>query len=870
MTASVWILGCLPWRDCAIDVEGAWLSYRGGSIAEAHDVFQRAVDACPASGRAKLGLAYTALRRGELELADAMFEAVAAETPADAEVLVGQGILRWRTGDFLESRATLERALAISPDNELALAYLQRFPSQGSLAERASFERPDTLVYPARVADSRFEIRTADGWQPFYVKGVNLGAATPSLHPSQFPGLDTYASWLPLIGAMGANTIRVYTVHPPDFYVALREYNLSHPDAPLRLLHGVWAEPPPRGVDFDHPGWRSGFFGEIRSALDVIHGRADLPLRAGRAAGTYTADVSPWTLGLILGREWEGRALAEYHQSAPASGSWSGRYVEVASGTPIDIWMARAIEEAVSYETETYNAQRPVAYTNWPPTDPLHHPTESTSLEERAIRRSFGDTTRFAEEVLTGDDAVSLDPALIRATGGFPAGNFASYHVYPYYPDFMVLEPLLNEAASPWGPSNFWGYLSALKAHHGTMPVLIAEYGVPASMGIAHVQPQGWHGGGDERKVASVTAQLTREIRASGMAGGIVFEWIDEWFKAAWNTTRLEVPRDTDRLWYNRMDAEEHYGMLALEPVPALSGTTLENRLAAWRRIPPLLEGSSGAALRATTDEAYVWLLVEYGGYGGNVEETFIGFDVVNPEAGDFRWPESVGPRLPVGLEFVLRAGGNRTRIAVDASYKAVSIDTLGFSPPAGPLSWPAIQDPPESMFRGLFEQEPKPVLRTRTNEDGIYEDINVLTNRSRFGRDSTGYAAIGYNWGTLPGGPLPDGLWEQGAGVLEVRLPWQLLNVSDPSQRRVLAYDQVVEGEELGTLQIDGIRLFLGFRSGSEFRHWPTEGRVPDLPLLTWEPWTTPRWTTRLRPSYWLIREAWAEQGPISAVVEE
>ena len=862
--AGAWTMGCSMIGACPVDVEGAWEAYEDGSIGEAHEDFLQAVERCPASSRAKLGLGYTALRRGELELAEEMFQAAAQELPDDPDLLVGMGILRWRTGDFQASKVALERALDTSPDNVLALAYLQRFPSQAAVTVRTPFERPDSLVYPARVNGSVFEVRTTAGWEPFYVRGVNIGAATPSLYPSQFPAGETYTSWLSLIGAMGANAVRVYTIHPPDFYAALREYNFRHEDAPLWLLHGAWAEPPPGDVGFDHPGWRSGFYREVHAVVDVIHGRADLPLRSGRAAGTYTADVSPWTLGLILGRGREASSIAGYHRSASGPGSWSGRYVQVAEGSPIDVWMARAIEEAVSYETAKYNAQRPVAYANWAPTDPLHHPTESTSLEERAIRRSFGDLTEYAEEDLSGDDAVTLDPALIKASSAFPAGYFASYHVYAHYPDFMVLEPGLNEAVSPWGPSNFWGYLTALKAHHDDMPVLIAEYGLPASIGIAHQQPQGWHEGGkDERTVASIHAQLTREIRAAGMAGGVVFEWIDEWFKGAWNTTDLESPREMDRLWYNRMDAEEHYGVLAVEPVPALPGATLDERLAAWRRVPTLLQGSSGVALRATTDEAYVWLLVEYGGFGGNVEETLIGFDVLDPEAGDFRWPEAIGSGLPVGLEFVLRASEDEARMTVDSSYYALPLEDLGFSPPDAPLSWPMIQDPPPAMFRGRLQQEPSRALRPRRNEDGAYQGMGVLTNRARFGRDSTEYAAIGYDWGVLPGGAPPDGLWERGAGVLEVRIPWQLLNVADPSQRRALAYDGIPESGELGTETIDGIRLLLAFRSGAELRSWPAPDGASDVPLLTWDTWTTPRWTTRLRPTYWLVRDAWAEQEP-------
>ena len=55
-----------------------------------------------------------------------------------------------------------------------------------------------------------------------WIKAVNLGAALPGKFPSEFPPNDsTYERWIALIAEMGANTIRLYTVHPPHFYAAV-------------------------------------------------------------------------------------------------------------------------------------------------------------------------------------------------------------------------------------------------------------------------------------------------------------------------------------------------------------------------------------------------------------------------------------------------------------------------------------------------------------------------------------------------------------------------------------------------------------------------------------------------------------------------
>src|SRR3989449_8325214 len=70
------------------------------------------------------------------------------------------------------------------------------------------------------------------------------------------------------------------------------------------------------------------------------------------------------------------------------------------------------------------------------------------------------------------------------------------------------------------------------------------------------------HGGHDEQAMAPLDARLAREIREAGAAGGILFSWLDEWFKHTWVTIDLELPPERTRLWHNVMNAEQNYGLL--------------------------------------------------------------------------------------------------------------------------------------------------------------------------------------------------------------------------------------------------------------------------------------------------------------------
>jgi tetratricopeptide (TPR) repeat protein len=821
---------------------------------------------CPYHLGARTGIAYVDLREGRDEEARVELADVLEISPESVDALIGLGILAWRRGELEEVGRLFRRVEELDAGNSTAADYLDRLPAGlGPPPERSALVRPDTLEYHSRANGDFLEVRGPNEWEIFYVRGINLGAALPGRNPSEFPDSRVYAEWIRSIGEMGANTIRVYTIHPPHFYSALLEHNLLHPDRPLWLLHGVWTGLPPED-DYLDPGWEGDFFHEMRRVVDLLHGRADIPPRPGHASGSYTADVSPWILGYILGREWEPFSVLGFEALHPEFRSWKGDYLTVQGGNATDAWMGKAVEEIVRYEVEVYNHQRPVSYTNWPTLDPLHHPTETTVEEEVAIRTALGEVVDVRPKEYD-NDAIGLDATLLKATEAFPAGVFATYHAYPYYPDFMAQSPDYSDASSSMGRSDYFGYLTALKGRHEGMPVVIAEYGVPASIGLAHMQPQGWHHGGHtEEEMAAIDRRFTLEIAESGMAGGAVFAWIDEWFKKNWIVLEFELPPERNRLWLNRLDAEQQYGMIAMEPPPPLTGASLDARLDGWRRLPALYEGADGMRLRGAADAAYLWLQVELP-RNQEAEEIAIGFDLYDPTGGDFRWPGARGPELPVGLEFVLQVRENEARLVVDPSQNPFRFHAVGVGdPPSVTSEWPGVSEIP-GFFRARAEQRFNVPYVTYPNRDGVYDSLRVIPNRRRISRDSTEILGRGYDRGILRAGEVPDGQWgwSSDGRVLEVRIPWMLLNFTDPSQRRVLQGPSQdpnqFPGADFSTVIVDGIRLVLGILGpDGDWRSWPESGNASEVALFSWPTWEEPSWEARRRPVFHVLRETFRE----------
>ncbi len=831
--------GCPRSADSLV-VRG-WELYRRGAIDSAGVAFGTALARCPAHLGATVGDGYAQLRSGNLETAARRFGAALDRDPHNGDAAMGIGLIAWRRGELDAARTAFQRVLAADSTRAEAREYLARI---GVPPERSPLVIPDTVEIWARANGDRFE-RLEDGaWHPLYVKGVNLGAALPGRFPSEFPDSAVYADWIAQIAGMGANTVRVYTIHPPAFYGALAQHNAAHPDSAVWIIHGVWTELPP-AYDFDDAAWGAEYAAEMRRVVDVLHGRADVPARPGHASGFYSADVSPWTLAYIIGREWEPYAVQVYDAGHPAVRDWQGQYLSVAGGSPMDVWLAQMCDRLIAYESETYRVQRPVAYTSWPTLDPLYHVTEASIAEDMTMRGVYADTQGVVQH---DEDVATVDPTLLRPTPAFRAGVFAAYHAYPYYPDFIVLD------------GGYAAYLRRLKDRHPGMPVVIAEYGVPASLGIAHLAPEGWHHGGHpEAEMAAIDAELTRVVASSGMAGGILFAWIDEWFKRNWLVFNLEAPQERSRLWLSRMNPEQQYGVLAMEPAPRLDGGTLAERLTSWAAVPPMY----GGRLRALADEAYLWLLVDPG-TEARPDSVLIGLDMLDPGTGSFRWPGRHPNPLPVGVEFVLAATPTEVRVLADRGANPFRVRPQ--SPFRVPLQTVRFSHTPPGFFAGAYDQVYNLPLGRQSSTTGHYDSLRVVTNRTRIGRDTVEHAAAGYEWGFLPPGGPPDGFWEidSTTGAVEIRVPWTLINVADPSSRQILTS---ADGGGAGfrTVPADAIRILLAARTrDGNWLQWPSTSDGDAVATFTWDPWEEPRWRSRRRPTYDAMRDVFRTLEPV------
>jgi hypothetical protein len=716
---------------------------------------------------------------------------------------------------------------------------------------------------PTRAGHQYFEVRQKDGsYKPLYIKGINLSTAIPGHHPSEFPRDEQlYRDWLKMIGEMNCNVIRLYTILPPDLYKALKYHNETYPEHTIWLIQGVWVEPPPGG-DFLSQDFNTEVQLNIRNAVNLVHGNANFDERPGWTGGRYTADVSKWMLGWLLGREWEPDDIEGFHKLHPEYTTYKGTLVSCPQGQPIECWFASILDYCVTYEDKQYKVQHPVAFSSWPPTDPLSHVSES-NIEDEADLTALQGASRVD---VFSSDSVNLTSKHFTCEPGFTAGLYASYHVYPYWPDFLDNEPAYSAATDRYGPSNFAGYLQDLKAYYNDRPLLIAEYGLPNGPVPAHLQKQGWnHGGLSEAQVAAEMPRLTEAIYDSGCAGGVVFAWIDEWFKKVWLWAEMYDPWDDRRLWYSLVDPEKNYGMLAMQPGANGPNNTLSGNDAEWAAASSRPGSSVAAAdgapvidsVQVMHDEGFFHVRIKLSNFSDwNFDDDglYLGFDVLGDDRGNYAWPGPLDLKSDRGLEEVLAFTSGEMRLWQTESFQF-------WQPYPVPYS-----DQPQ-----IAEVQPH-ILDTEDNR-WQWSEPEVEVNRRRVGRDGSVYPPRYFKLNPLPKGSVtpgsPDGdmaIWNvtPQAGVIEIRMPWILLGFVGPHQMRVLqAAEDGSNASEVSTGV--GLAVAVTTDTGKLRSAWPG---LQDTTVLTsvagrysWPEWGVDdlKYHSYLKPVYYAMQKVLA-----------
>lgn len=657
---------------------------------------------------------------------------------------------------------------------------------------------------------------TGGNWVKTYLKGVNLGSGMPGKFPGEF-GITKamYLRWFGQITSMNANVIRVYTLLSPAFYEALYDFNKGR-KRPLMILQGVWVDENDMATigNAHDPRIKEAFVRDAKTLIDVVHGRMVVPPQRGHASGQYRKDISPYVIGWLLGVEWEPDFVIGTNRANLNYPDYSGTYLGSVSASPFEVFLAEVGDRVAAYEINTWGQSRPISFVNWPSTDPLSHPDEPS----------------------THEDAVEVNQEHILATPAFEAGLFASYHLYPYFPDFLKFQSDYQTILDASGRiDTYKAYLRDLRKSH-SVPVLVAEFGLPAARGIAHIEPfRGFNQGGiNEIQQGEMAASLLRDIYDEGYAGGVLFSWQDEWFKKTWNTTELDLP-ERRAYWSNAQSTEQAYGVLAFDPgktnLCIVDGNPKE-----WSGLHPVAD-NDGVKTFVRNDEKYLYIMM------------------------DARSQRPANPKFVIAIDS-LPGQGNLGSLAHGLSFNREA-DFLLEIDPSGTSR--ITIDPRYDVFYALNARRDKLVPLEVDHEfftDGTFVPIRLLLSRK---------LVLPIEMTTIPPQMVETGLLQTGngnlrskdydpltdyaynSGILEIRIPWQLINFMDPSEGQIVANFGVATVNKLSPLHVDAIHLGGGLVGTSMM------GQL-NLGIYALHSWDLPSYHERLKSAYYTLRGAYAQ----------
>ncbi len=662
---------------------------------------------------------------------------------------------------------------------------------------------------------------------PFEIRGVDLGSGYPGEWSTDFAiDKETYIRWFELMQEMGVNTVRIYTIQSQPFYEAFYEYN-SGREEPLYLLHGVWVNDYVVNSyrDAYHEDFYGTFLEDCKIMVDIIHGNRKVSLgrMASAGHGSYLKDISHWVIGYILGVEWDELTVAytdDKYRDDESKLNYSGRYFKTSpDASPFETMLTRVADGVTEYETKRYGAQRLMAFSNWPTTDPFEYPTIDTSVIKKCAY---------------------IDVEHILPTEEFKSGHFASYHVYPYFPDYMTYvedwSPYgLDKTvfASSKGMNTYRAYLTMLTSHH-TIPVVISEFGFSTGRTMSRLNASAGQGQSamNEDSQGKALEECYRDIMEAGCAGSCIFSWHDEWYMRTWNVLHA-VDLIRTPYWSDYQSSEQFFGIMTFDPGDDESVSYVDGDVSEWNDDDTVTE-NGGVSVSMKYDEKYLYFMIRKSGLDFENETFYIPIDTIQKTGSNYA--EDLHLKFGRAADLLLVIdGAENSRLLVQERYEALRSTYSAEIYKFNTYETGFIPDKDSPVFKSI-------ALILSKNEISVPGSSDLLPKTFETGKLTYGNA----NPESDDFNSLADFCAK--GDYIEVKLPWQLLNFGDPS--RMMIHDDYYDGNYgVEFIETDGI--YVGVTQGSSER--------VELDFFELEGWGNDvSFHERLKRSYYDVKSFW------------
>ncbi|HEN5972045.1 TPA: hypothetical protein U7D18_001775 [Streptococcus agalactiae] len=656
--------------------------------------------------------------------------------------------------------------------------------------------------------------------KPFVVKGVDVESSLAGYHHNDFPITQkTYREWFHLISNMGANTVRVKVPMNVAFYDALYHHN-KESKRPLYLLQGIRIDSYRNNASITafNDNYRGYLKREAKGVVDILHGRKQV-WNTDFGSRHYHYDLSPWVLGYVVGDDWNSGTVA-YTNHQEKKTQYKGRYFKTSvAANPFEVMLAQVMDELTHYETAKYGWQHLISFSNSPTTDPFHY---RKPFEAQAPKY------------------VQLNVENIQANSNVKAGMFAAYKAidfHPRYKDYLLFdkENISKEDRQKIKELSLsQGYVKLLNAYH-KIPVLVTGYGYSTARGIAQKEIDKRPLPINEKEQGQRLLEDYESFISSGSFGATINAWQDDWNARAWNTS-FATNKHSQFLWGDAQVFNQGYGLLGFKNAKHHYQVDGKRGKGEWKH--PLMTSATGDDLYASSDESYLYLAIKTKPEKLK-EKRLLPIDIT-PKSGSRKMNGSK-VTFSKSSDFVLSIDPNgKSELFVQERYNALKANYLR-----------------QLNGKDFYAFPPK-------KNSSNFEQINMVLRNTKIVEDMEKVKATERFLPTHPIGLLKTGTTDRhqktfdsqtdisfGKDFIEVRIPWQLLNFSDPSSQKI--HDDYFKHYGVKELEIESIALELGANSKEN-----TLIKMADYRLKNWE---RPDTKTFLKDSYYSIKKEWSKE---------
>ena len=639
--------------------------------------------------------------------------------------------------------------------------------------------------------------------KPFSIKAINIGSYKAGNDDADYSiTYNDYISWFKKISELNINTIRVSNIQSPKFYKALSNYNKKS-GKKLYLIQGTDVgdlQKNSKNSYFENDTY-SDIFENIRQMVDVIHGRRIITKNREFASGIYTTDVSKYTIAYVIGTDWNDATVEYTNQKYKDKNNYKGKYFYANNVKPFEVYLAKVLDTLVNYESKKYGEQKLVSIGSNPMTDPFNY--------DEAVTDFYNKFTSF-------------DIANIKTRKKLKSGVFASFQVYSAYPDFYGYDT----------KDSYYLYLKKLNEHY-KIPLFISEFGYSTAR-LTNLNPlNDTFGDGfyDEKEQGEMIVKSLKVFKDLNINNFAIYEWLDEFDKSSWNNM-YAVDTKNNQMWNNVLTYSQHFGLATYDTYTNDKKIiVIDGKSNDWGLKNPVIDNNN-YKLYMSYDKAYINMLLEV--KSENVEDKiYIPIDTTtksgtkNSEIGNLRFSRNA--------DFLIEINKNGlSKIYVQDYY-----------------------NPIRALYgKQVYQHDPYEKNNIPKKNSKKFEDILNIIGHQELIKNNDSYDIINkvttVNTGNLNYGvtnmksndynSLAD--YYINKNVIELRIPYGLLNFADPATMRI--HDDYYKNYGVEYIRINNMYVGVG-NEGSKIK-------LHKFKLKGWGKKFNSK--ERMKKSYYIVKE--------------